>query len=128
VVAPPSPHSSGDRASASGAEGRRFESYWGHFLGLSAGIGRLVEFEELKEFNVIHAGEAEPSPIGWLPKSLNTEGLDIAAEALESLLSVDRDLVRQDLEDAETFLAQFGDRLPARISEELRATRERLSL
>jgi len=24
------PHSSGDRASASGAEGRRFESYWGH--------------------------------------------------------------------------------------------------
>ena len=71
---------------------------------------------------------AEPSPIGWLPKSLNTEGLDIAEEALEALLSVDRDLVRQDLEDAETFLAQFGDRLPARISEELRATRERLSL
>ena len=54
--------------------------------------------------------------------------LDIAEEALEALLSVDRDLVRQDLEDAETFLAQFGDRLPARIGEELRATRERLSL
>lgn len=26
----PGPHSSGDRASASGAEGRRFESFWGH--------------------------------------------------------------------------------------------------
>jgi GTP-dependent phosphoenolpyruvate carboxykinase len=35
--------------------------------------------------------------------------------------------VSADLDDAEEFLAQFGDRLPPEILSELRATRERLA-
>jgi phosphoenolpyruvate carboxykinase (GTP) len=71
---------------------------------------------------------ANPSPIGWLPKSLNTEGIELSEEALATLLNINPDLVSTDLDDAEAFLAQFGDRLPQEILDELQATRERLSL
>ncbi len=70
---------------------------------------------------------AEESPIGWLPKSLNTEGLELGESELTTVLSVDSDLVAADLDDAEKFLASFGDRLPPEILRELEATRERLS-
>lgn len=70
---------------------------------------------------------AEESPIGWLPKSLNTEGLELGESELTTVLSVDSDLVAADLDDAEQFLASFGDRLPPEILRELEATRERLS-
>ena len=70
---------------------------------------------------------AEESPIGWLPKSLNTEGLELSESELATVLGVDSDLVAADLDDAEQFLASFGDRLPPEILRELEATRERLS-
>ncbi len=55
---------------------------------------------------------ADESPIGWLPKSLNTEGLELGESELTTVLGVDSDLVAADLDDAEQFLASFGDRLP----------------
>lgn len=70
---------------------------------------------------------AEESPIGWLPKSLNAEGLELGESELATVLGVDSDLVAADLDDAEQFLASFGDRLPPEILRELEATRERLS-
>jgi len=70
---------------------------------------------------------ADESPIGWLPKSLNTDGLELGESELHTVLSVDSDLVAADLDDAEHFLASFGDRLPPEILRELDATRERLS-
>jgi len=70
---------------------------------------------------------ADESPIGWLPKSLNTEGLELGESELNTVLGVDSDLVAADLDDAEQFLASFGDRLPPEILRELDATRERLS-
>lgn len=70
---------------------------------------------------------ADESPIGWLPKSLNTEGLELGESELATVLGVDSDLVAADLDDAEQFLASFGDRLPPEILRELEATRERLS-
>jgi GTP-dependent phosphoenolpyruvate carboxykinase len=59
---------------------------------------------------------------------LNTKGIELSEEALATLLSINPDLVSTDLDDAEAFLAQFGDRLPQEILDELQATRERLSL
>ena len=70
---------------------------------------------------------ADESPIGWLPKSLNTEGLELGESELATVLGVDSDLVAADLDEAEQFLASFGDRLPPEILRELEATRERLS-
>jgi len=69
---------------------------------------------------------AQDSPIGLLPKSLNTEGLNLDSSSIEALTSVDTAAVEADLDDAEEFLARCEDRLPVAITEELAATRIRL--
>ena len=69
---------------------------------------------------------AQDSPIGLLPKSLNTEGLDLDSSSIDALTSVDTAAVEADLDDAEEFLARCEDRLPVAITEELAATRIRL--
>ena len=69
---------------------------------------------------------AAPSPIGWLPQSLNTEGLDLSDEQLTTLLSVDHERISRDLDDAEVFLRGLGKRLPVEILAQLQATRDRL--
>ncbi len=73
--------------------------------------------------------EAVETPIGLLPAegAINTEGLDISAEAMRELLSVDEDLVRQQLPQLKEHLAQFGDKLPAELHEQLAALEQRLS-
>ncbi len=62
-------------------------------------------------------------PIGLLPAegAIDTEGLDISAEAMRELLSVDEELVRSQLPQLKEHLAQFGDKLPAELSEQLAA-------
>jgi len=65
--------------------------------------------------------------MGTTPQSLNTEGLSLAPEVLERLLTVDHDLMAKDLEDAEEFLSRFGDHLPSEITRELEAAKDRLS-
>jgi len=69
---------------------------------------------------------AQDSPIGLLPKSLNTEGLNLDSSSIEALTSVDTAAVEADLDDAEEFLARCEDRLPVAITQELAATRIRL--
>ena len=69
---------------------------------------------------------AQDSPIGLLPKSLNTEGLNLESSSIDALTSVDSAAVEADLDDAEEFLARCEDRLPVAITEELAATRIRL--
>jgi phosphoenolpyruvate carboxykinase (GTP) len=64
--------------------------------------------------------------MGWLPKTINTDGLDLTADQLQQLLSVDQEEMRHELDDAQSFLAQFGDRLPQAITSELEDTRKRL--
>jgi len=66
------------------------------------------------------------TPIGWLPKTLNTEGLDLSEDEVNQLLHVDPAQLGVELDDAETFLQQFGDRLPETIIRELENTRKRL--
>jgi phosphoenolpyruvate carboxykinase (GTP) len=69
---------------------------------------------------------ATPTPIGLLPKDINTEGLSLSDEALASLMTVDRAEQARELDDAEVFLSSFGAALPAAITSELEETRRRL--
>lgn len=66
------------------------------------------------------------TPIGWLPKSVNRQGLNLSDEQMNQLLSVDHEAIAHELDDAEAFLSKFGERLPAAITHELEATRNRL--
>jgi phosphoenolpyruvate carboxykinase (GTP) len=72
--------------------------------------------------------DAIETPIGLLPAegAINTEGLNISAEAMAELLTVDTELVKQQLPQVEAHLAQFGDSLPDEITAQLRALEERL--
>jgi phosphoenolpyruvate carboxykinase (GTP) len=75
-------------------------------------------------------GEAEAveTPVGLVPApgALNTEGLDLAPEALDELLSVDLDQVREELPQVKEHLARFGDHLPAQVHAQLEALEQRL--
>jgi phosphoenolpyruvate carboxykinase (GTP) len=72
--------------------------------------------------------DAVETPIGLLPTegAINTEGLNISAEAMQELLSVDEDLVRAQLPQLQEHLAKFGDALPAELAEQLKALEARL--
>ncbi len=73
-------------------------------------------------------GEAAETPIGLVPPTsdINTEGLEISDEDMETLLKVDPDEVRQQLHQVESHLAQFGHRLPDEVRGQLKALEERL--
>jgi phosphoenolpyruvate carboxykinase (GTP) len=72
--------------------------------------------------------DAHESAIGLIPApgDLYTEGLDVPAEDLEAVLTVDRDELREQLPQIEEHLAIFGDRLPAEVRAQLEALRARL--
>ncbi len=76
------------------------------------------------------AGRGEPveTPIGYLPApgTIDTEGLDIPEQDMIELLRVDRDEWRAELPSIVEYFAQFGDRLPPAISEQIEALRRRL--
>jgi len=60
------------------------------------------------------------SPIGVLPtrESLDLDGLDIPAKDLDLLLSVDTEIWKQEAGLIPEFFAQFGEHLPAALTEE----------
>jgi phosphoenolpyruvate carboxykinase (GTP) len=72
--------------------------------------------------------DAIETSIGLLPAegAIDTEGLNIDAEAMRELLSVDEDLIRQQLPQLKEHLAKFGDKLPAQIAAQLEALEQRL--
>ncbi|WP_068692692.1 phosphoenolpyruvate carboxykinase (GTP), partial [Thermobifida halotolerans] len=61
--------------------------------------------------------EARETPIGRLPApgSLDTEGLDLPAEDLDLLLSVDREVWKQEADLVPEFFKSFGDHLPGEL-------------
>ena len=72
--------------------------------------------------------EAAETPIGLVPApgELNVEGLDLAPEALEELLAVDTEQLREELPQVQEHLAKFGDRLPAEMERQRNALAKRL--
>ena len=69
------------------------------------------------------AVDAVETPIGYLPKKedLNLEGIEdeVTPEILDMLLAVDKDLWKAEIEDVREFYKDFGDKLPAELTEEL---------
>ena len=73
-------------------------------------------------------GETVETPVGLVPAEgeITLDGLEVSDEQMRELLTVDADGVREQLPQVEEFLAQFGDRLPAEIGEQLEALKRRL--
>ncbi|MGB0119840.1 MAG: phosphoenolpyruvate carboxykinase (GTP) [Solirubrobacterales bacterium] len=74
-------------------------------------------------------GETFDSPLGLLPSisDLNLDGIDISADALDSILTVDDAAVRQQLPQIEEHLAKFGDALPEELAGQLEELKNRLA-
>ena len=72
--------------------------------------------------------DARETEIGYLPKveDINLDGIDVDPDTLAGLLSVDRDLWKQETEGIHEFYAKFGDKLPKALAEELAGLEERL--
>jgi phosphoenolpyruvate carboxykinase (GTP) len=85
---------------------------------------RVLEWIMKRCFN---EADARETPIGYLPKpeDINVEGLDISKETLEALLTVDKDLWREEAAGIKAYYAEkfgsykFGDRLPKELYDEL---------
>jgi len=73
-------------------------------------------------------GEAEETPIGYVPKvsALNGGDLKISKSDLNQLVAVDREGWKNNLRSQGEYFDNFGDHLPAGIKEEHRALANRL--
>ncbi len=73
--------------------------------------------------------DAIDSEIGYMPKpeDIDITDLDIDADTLKDLLTVDKNIWLEDVANQKEYFAQFGDRLPKEISEELAKLEENLN-
>ena len=73
-------------------------------------------------------GGAQESPIGNLPRpgDLNLQGVQVSGDALQQLLSVDRDAWRTEAKEFASYLDGFAERLPAAMRAEVVALAKRL--
>jgi len=73
-------------------------------------------------------GDAVTTAIGYLPSpgGIPSDGLDVPSEAVTELLRVHPEEWRAELPLIEEYYAQFGDRTPASLRDELTALRQRL--
>ncbi len=73
-------------------------------------------------------GEAVKTPIGYLPSvdAIDTEGLDIAKEALESILDVNKDEWLKEVESIKEHYKNYGPKLPKELQNQLAALEQRL--
>lgn len=71
---------------------------------------------------------AVTTPLGLVPKaeSLELEGLNITAEAMEELLKVETQGWKKELAEQKEFFQKFGERLPKELLKELKNTAERI--
>lgn len=67
--------------------------------------------------------QANATPIGNLPRpeDINTQGLNVSAEALKALLNVDPALWSKEAADIRTYMQGFGSRLPKELGAQLTA-------
>lgn len=72
---------------------------------------------------------ARETQIGLMPnpEELTLDGLDIPAEDLAELLTVDVEGYKVTLADAKEYLAKIGDKLPAKMKQQLEALEARLN-
>ena len=98
----------------------------GHFLWPGFGDNlRIIDWVLRRAFGETDAVE---SPLGWLPRpeDIDLEGTDVSKETLRDLLTVDKELWKQECAGIREFYARFGEKLPRRLREELEALEARL--
>jgi phosphoenolpyruvate carboxykinase (GTP) len=74
--------------------------------------------------------QATETPIGLVPApdDIELEGLDVSAGQMEELLTVDNQLVKEELPAQHQHLARFGKRLPQELHDQLRQLEGRLGI
>ena len=72
--------------------------------------------------------DAQETPIGFepYPQDINLEGTDVSLDTLTGLLSVDKALWKEDVQNIEEFYKPFGDKLPAALKDELETLKKNL--
>ncbi|MBN2377471.1 MAG: phosphoenolpyruvate carboxykinase (GTP) [Sedimentisphaerales bacterium] len=72
--------------------------------------------------------DAEETPIGFIPKpqDIDMTGLDLPAENMQKLLSIDPEDWLKEAQNVSEYFIQFGDRLPKEILKQHAALLERL--
>lgn len=72
--------------------------------------------------------DADEVEIGYVPKpeDIDLEGTDIDIKTLTDLVSIDKELWREEAEGVHEFYAKFGDKLPEKLKEELAILEEKL--
>lgn len=70
------------------------------------------------------SAEAKKSPIGFLPKKLNTEGLETN---LSKFFSIDREKWLKEIKELRGYFEQFGKHFPEELADELQGLEKRLS-
>ena len=91
----------------------------GHFLWPGFGDNlRVLEWIMKRCYDETDAVE---TPIGYVPRvdDINLEGTDVSQETLAGLLTVDRDLWREETAGIREFYGKFGDKLPAELAHQL---------
>ena len=73
--------------------------------------------------------QAVDTPLGRMPKKedLDLSGLDIAPEAVDALLTVDREAFKSEFADLDGYMAKFGDRLPQRMRNQVEEYKKRFT-
>lgn len=74
--------------------------------------------------------KGKETPLGLSPdsKELDLSGLDINDETVSELFAVDKESWRAEVEDIDKFYSQFGSRIPASLTAQLKALKTRLGL
>ena len=133
--------------------GYNFADYWQHWLKIGAKLSRPPRIYHVNWFRrdaqnkflwpgygenlrvlswmldrcTGNAGAAEAA-IGRLPRpeDMNTKGLNVTADAIKALLSVDPTLWKKEAADIRGYLQQYGSRVPAEMLQELHGLESRL--
>ena len=130
--------------------------YWAHWLEMGEKLGDKAPkifnvnwFKQDEDGNFIWPGfgdnmrvldwiikrcegtiDAEETAIGYLPKKgdINLEGIEdeVTSEVEDLLLEVDRDLWLKEVDEMTEFYKQFGEKLPAELTQELADLKARL--
>lgn len=72
--------------------------------------------------------EAVETPIGYVPKEINLEGIEdeVTPEIMKKLLEVDPELWKAEAADLREFYKQFGEKLPAEFTKQIDDLEKRL--
>jgi phosphoenolpyruvate carboxykinase (GTP) len=134
--------------------GYNFADYWGHWISMGAKLKSTPPVFHVNWFRQDAAGKflwpgfsenlrvirwiidrvkgtapSHDTAIGHLPRAadLDVRGLEVAPEALEELLAVSPQLWRSEFEGIGAYFAEFGERLPPALANELKGAMERVA-